>query len=249
MEVWQLVIYGFVGFWASILSGVAGAGGGFVMTPLLIAFGLTPAQAVSTGKISGFAVTVGALGGLRKSTHKVARYKIAAVMLLALAVGLLAPLVIKTLDNHVYRVTLGIILLLLIPVVLLKRTGHTSYKPSTAKKTVGSILLALSLFLQGVFSGGLGTLVNLVLMGMLGMNATEANITKRWSQLLLNATIVLGVVGSGLIVWEVALIGIPITIAGGYIGGKLAVQKGNAFIMRITIGLMLVSALFLILGA
>jgi uncharacterized membrane protein YfcA len=249
MEARQLVIIGVVGLGASILSGIAGAGGGFIMTPLNIVLGMSPAQAVSTGKISGLTVTIGALSGLRKSTTKVSKYKIAAVMSLAFVVGLLAPVAIKTLDNEVYRISLGIILLLLIPVILLKKTGHTSYKPSPLKKGVGGVLLALSMLLQGIFSGGLGTLVNLVLMGFLGMNATEANITKRWSQVLLNTTILAGVIGSGLIVWEVAAVMIPVTLIGGYIGGHLAVKKGNAFVMQVTIVLMLVSGLYLIFSA
>lgn len=218
------------------------------MTPLMIAVGLTPAQAVSTGKIAGFTVTLGALSGLRKSTHKVAKNKIIAVMILAFVVGLLAPFAIKSLDNEVYRISLGVIILLLVPLVVIRKTGHTSHSPSTKRKSLGGILLALSLFLQGVFSGGLGTLVNLVLMDMLGMNATEANITKRWSQLLLNATIILGVIGAGIIVWQVAAIAIPTTIIGGYIGGKMAVKRGNVFVMRVLVGLMLISGLYLIIG-
>jgi len=49
MHAWQLLIYGVTGFVMSVFSGIAGAGGGFVMTPLLILLGLTPAQAVSSG--------------------------------------------------------------------------------------------------------------------------------------------------------------------------------------------------------
>jgi uncharacterized membrane protein YfcA len=249
MELWQLIVLAVVGLGASILSGVAGAGGGFIMTPLMIALGLTPAQAVSTGKISGFSVTVGALNGLRKSTSKVAKGKIAAIMLLAFLIGLVSPFAIKSLDNETYRITLGFILLFLIPVVIIRRTGHRSYRPTAKQKTLGGVLLALSLLLQGIFSGGLGTLVNLVLMSLLGMDATEANITKRWSQLILNATIVLGVIGSGLIMWQVVAIMIPVTLVGGYMGGHMAVRRGNVFVMRITIGLMFISALYLIIGS
>lgn len=248
MEWWQLVIYGAVGVIMSVFSGIAGGGGGFVMTPLLIALGLSPAQAVSTGKITGLTITLGALGGMKSVHGKLSKRRVIPVMILAFFVGLLVPFVIKSLDSEVYRVTLGIILLLMIPIMVLKKIGIESRTPTMLQRYIGSVLLTLSLFLQGVFSGGLGTLVNVVLMGMLGMTATEANVTKRWSQLILNTTIVIGVFLSGLIQWDVLIVGIPATFIGGYLGGKIAVKKGNKFVVNTMIILMIISAGYLIFG-
>lgn len=244
----EIVIYVIAGFLTSIMSGIVGAGGGFIMTPLSIFLGLTPAQAVSTGKLSGLSTTLGSLSGLRKSKEKVHYSRILPVMMIALAIGLLTPLVITSMDGDVYRKSLGIILLLMIPVVIYKKVGVKPHHPKPWQKIIGNGLLAVALFLQGVFSGGLGTLVNLVLMGMLGMSAIEANITKRWSQLVLNTTIIFGVLGSGLILWHIAFIGIFVTFVGSYIGGRLATKKGDQFIMNTMIGLMIVSAIFLIVG-
>jgi uncharacterized membrane protein YfcA len=248
MEWWQWVIYAGAALVASILSGIAGAGGGFIMTPLLIFLGFTPAQAVSTGKINGLAVTLGSLTGMRSQHGTLSRRKVVPVMVLALVVGLLVPFVIRGLESQVYRILLGLILLLMIPVMVLKKIGIKPHQPSTAQKVGGGVLLTLALFLQGAFAGGLGTLVNVVLMGMLGMTATEANLTKRWSQLILNVTVALGVVASGLIVWPLTLVAVPTTLIGGYIGGHLAVRRGNQFVLNVMIGLMVVSALALIFG-
>lgn len=249
METWQLVIYGVVGFIMAILSGIAGAGGGFVMTPLLIFLGLTPAQAVSTGKFNGLAVTVGSLSGLRGHSEQVSKRKIGAVMILAFIIGLIVPFVIKSFDNKWYRITLGIILLLMIPLMIYKKMGIKHSEPSAAKKGLGGVLLAISLFLQGTFSGGLGSLVNIVLMGMLGQTAVEANITKRWSQLILNVTIIFGVLGAGLIVWPAVVVALCAGTAGSYIGGRIAIQKGDTLVVNVMLLLMLASGLILIFGA
>ena len=249
MSILGLVIFGLAGFFTSILSGIAGAGGGFIMTPLGIFLGLTPAQAVSTGKFSGLSVTIGSLFGMKKAHGRVSKARIIPVMVLAAVVGLAVPYVIKTLDSDIYRIALGIILLLMIPIILVKKVGIESRRPSMIQKIFGGILLAFALTLQGVFSGGLGTLVNIVLMSMLGMTALEANITKRWSQLILNITIILGVLGAGLIVWPVVLVGVCSTFLGSMIGGRIAVNKGDAFIMRVMVALMFVSAIALIIGA
>lgn len=170
-------------------------------------------------------------------------------MVLALLVGAAVPFVIKSLDSHTYRLIMGLILLLMIPVMIIKKVGLKAHKPSLPQKALGGSLLTISLALQGIFSGGLGTLVNVVLMGMMGMTALEANITKRWSQLILNSTIIIGVLGSGLIIWKVVVVGSITALIGSYIGGRIAVGRGNIFIMRIMIGLMFVSAMALILGA
>jgi uncharacterized protein len=249
MNAWQLAIYGITGFGISILSGIAGAGGGFVMTPLAIVLGLTPAQAVSCNKFGGLAVTIGSLSSLRKYNANISKTRIFAIMALAFVIGLIAPFAIKSFDSHWYRLILGAILLLMVPVMLRKRVGIRPSKPSAAKKTLGGFLLAVSLFLQGAFSGGLGSLVNIVLMGMLGQTANEAHLTKRYSQLILNITIIIGVLGAHLIVWPVVAVGVCVNLIGGYIGGHLAVKKGDKFAVDTLLGLMVVSALVLILGA
>lgn len=249
MHGWELVVFAIAGFLSSIFSGIAGGGGGFVMTPLQIFLGLSPAQAVATGKLSGLSVTLGSLSGMRKMHGTVSKRRVIPVMVLALGVGLFVPYIITSLDSRVYRIALGIILLLMIPVIIFKKMGIKPHPPTRLQKWVGGVLLTLSLLLQGVFSGGLGTLVNLVLMGMLGMTALEANLTKRWSQIILNTTIVLGVLGSGLVQWQVAAIGVVSTFAGGYVGGHIAVRKGDSFIMRTMIVLIVISAVALIAGA
>jgi len=249
MEWWQLLIYGIASFLSSIMSGISGGGGGFIMTPLSIFLGLTPAQAVATGKINGLSVTLGSLSGLKKAKGKVAWRRIIPIMILALLIGLLAPFAIKYLDSAAYQLALGVIVLLMIPVVIIKKVGQRASNPSMAKQAAGGGLLALALALQGIFSGGLGTLVSLVLMGMLGMTALEANITKRWSQLVLNVAIIIGVFGSGLIIWQVAAVGVFTTFIGGYIGGNMAVQKGDGFIMKVMLAAMFISGCALIIEA
>jgi len=233
----------------SIFSGIAGAGAGFVMTPLAIVLGLSPAQAVSSGKFNGLATTIGSLGGLRARRSQIRVRLVASIMLLAFIIGLFVPGIIKAFDGQTYRLVLGIMLLLMIPIMIRKKVGLHPRHPSRLTRGVGGGLLALSLFLQGTFSGGLGSLVNIVLMGFLGQTANEAHITKRWSQLILNVTILFGVAGAGLIVWPVVAVGASANLIGSYIGGRIATRKGDAFALNVLLGLMTLSAGTLIVGA
>lgn len=245
----QLVTYAVIVLSMSIFSGIAGAGAGFIITPVAILLGLSPAQAISSGKFNGLANAIGSLSGLRKYKSSVTRRSIITIMLLAFVIGLTSPLIIKSFESKWYQITLGIILLLLIPVMLYSKVGITATKPSSRRRSLGYGLLTISLFLQGAFSGGIGTLVNVVLMGMLGMTTNEAHITKRWSQMVLNITIIFGVLGSGLILWPVAITGVTGSLIGSSIGSRIAVRKGDAFANHILLILMGAAALILIASA
>lgn len=249
MDAVHLAAYSITVLGMSIFSGMAGAGAGFIITPVTILLGLTPAQAVSTNKFNGIANAIGSLSGLRSYRGHISKRSIAVIMALAFAIGLISPLLIKSLESRWYQIILGIILLLMIPVMVYKHIGVSAAKPSRPRKVVGGVLLSISLFLQGAFSGGLGTLVNVVLMGLLGMTANEAHITKRWSQLILNVTIIFGVLGSGLIVWPVALTGVAGSLAGSSLGARIAVRRGDTFAVHVLIALMGLSALVLIAEA
>lgn len=240
-------LYVIITFILAILSGAAGAGGGFVMTPLLILFGLSPAQAVSTGKLSGLAISVGSLHGMR--SHKVKnKHLIYIIMLIALVVGLITPRIIIGLDNELYKRLLGVILLIMIPIMMLHKPKPEHHVIALPVKIAGFALLVLALVLQGIFSGGLGTLVNIVLITMLGLSPLDANVTKRYSQVLLNAVIVIGVSRSGLIQWDIALFGIVISLLGSNIGSRMALKKGDEFVKRLLLFFVFVAALELLLG-
>lgn len=249
MSWWQLIVFASASFSMSIFSGISGGGAGFITTPLAILFGLTPAQAVSSGKFNGLATTIGSLSSLRVRKGSVRKRSIAAIMALAFVVGLLVPYLIRSFDSKFYRITLGVILLAMIPLLMWKKIGRETRRPSSVQKGVGGVLLTASLFLQGAFSGGLGSLVNIVLMGLLGQTANEAHITKRWSQLILNVTIIFGVLHDHFIVWPVALTGAGTNLIGSHLGGHIATRKGDAFAVKTLLILIAAAATFLILGA
>ncbi len=244
----ELAVYCVLAFFTSILSGISGGGGGFIMTPLGIFFGLTPAQSVSTGKLSGLTVTIGSLAGLKKQWHLASKRKIIPLMVLAFLIGLVVPFVIKTLDQDIYRTLIGSVILGMIPFVIIKKIGVKKHHPVWWQKYVGVALMAVIYFLVGVFSGGIGILLNLVLMSFMGMTALEANLTKRFSQIILNTTVFLGVLTSGLIMWKIAILSSVACFIGGAIGGHMAVKHGDELIMKITILLMFTSGVALILG-
>lgn len=244
----EYVIYAVAGFVTTVFSGISGGGAGFIMTPLSIFIGLTPAQAVATGKFSGLSVSLGSLRSYHGSGSKSAGKRFTILLALAaIIVGMIAPFLIVQLDDRVYRIVLGLMILIMIPLIRRKKIGHQARKTTLKQKKVGWLLLIAALLVQGVFSGGSGVLVVLVLMSLFGLDSITAQITKRWSQVLLNTTVVIGVVISGLVVWPLAIIGVGTSYAGGLIGAKLAIRKGNEFVMNVFALLMLASGIGLMI--
>lgn len=243
----ELLIFALINVCAAVLSGIGGSGAGFIGMPLLIFLGLSPAQAVATGKLGGMAIATGSIGGMYR-VPKRSRRQITIMLAMGLVISLLAPFAIVRLDSEVYRRIMGAVLLLMIPVLIVKKVGHIEQEVTPKKKVLGYILLLLSMIMFAVFAGGMGTLITIVLMAFLGMPAIEANVTKRYIQIFMNVIIVAGLIGSGLIVWRVAAVCVVSGGLGGFIGGKIAAKKSNRFVMGVFIVLMFVSALELLFG-
>lgn len=243
----KLAVYAVLSFGSAILSGIAGGGAGFINTPLLIFLGLPPGQAVATGKLNGLAVSVSSLHGMREvKIPQGAKRTLVISLGLALLIALAAPFAIRNLNPAVYQRLMGVLLLGMVPVVLLKKQPKAAASAHGVRQWFGYGLLAVAFGLQAVFSGGLGTLVNVALMAGLGLPALQATVIKRYSQIILNGVIVCGVLFSGLISWQIALVAMLTGSAGAAIGSRLAVKKGNQFVTRVLVLLMIGSAIALL---
>jgi uncharacterized membrane protein YfcA len=242
-----LIVYAVVSFFMSIIGSIAGGGSGFVTTPLLIFLGLSPAQAIATGKCGGLSTTVGSLVGMKDVKIR-DKATLVEILIIAGIVGLVSPLVIVNIDGELYQIVIGIFLVVFSPIIYYKKVGHISKDTSPQSKAIGTFGLVFALFMQGIFSSGLGVLVNFVLMKFFGFNALDTNIIKRTSQLLLNVLIVGGLLLSGLIVWRVAMVAVLVNFFGSYIGGKIAVNNGAAFVSLILSVLAFMSGVGLLLS-
>lgn len=246
MELEKLIIVGVVGFLLAIVSGIAGGGGGIIMTPMLILLGLSPAQAISTGKLAGLSMAVGSLTGM-KAKGKFNKKITLVMIVLSVVIGMVSARLIVNIDEGIYMKVIGVLLILIAPLLYIKKIGHSSQDTSGTKKVLGWLGITVFLVLQGVFSSGLGILVNVAMMAGLGMSVIESNVTRRITQLVMNSVIIVGVFGSGLIVWSVAFVCIFVNLIGSTIGGRIAVKKGDAFVSHALVVLTIVSGVALLI--
>jgi uncharacterized membrane protein YfcA len=237
-----------VTFAASLLSGIAGGGGGFIITPFYIAIGLTPQQAIATSKFSAFGLGAGAVAAFRERMWSNKKFSLL-IMAISTAVGLISAKLITHIKNENLQLLMGILILAMIPFMLIHHRNLKKSEPHPVLRTLGFIALIFILFLQGVFSGGVGSLVSVVFIVFFGATALEANVLKRKASILLNLVIVAALLGSGLINFGLGIAGMAGGLVGGYVGSRIAVKEGETFAQYTLLGFMLLSGSWLVLTA
>ena len=133
-------------------------------------------MAVATAKMSGLGADFGGLSAFLKSGH--IRKDIIKVMIpIAVVIGLITPLVFAVIESRSFQIALAVIMLAMLPTLFIKKK---LLKPPTRKhRFAGYSLYTAVLFLQGIFSGGTGSLAVYVLTLLLGTSKIEAMATRR----------------------------------------------------------------------
>lgn len=237
-----------VTFIASILSGMAGGGGGFIITPFLIAIGLTPQQSIATGKLGALGLDAGSIAAFR---HQVIKHKRLTLYLILISVfvGIVSSLAIRHIGNHHLQLTMGALNLAMLPLLFIKHHELKRRRRHYSFQVIGFGAIILAMLLGGIFSSGAGTLINVFLILFFGISALETNIIKRKASLVSDAVIIGGLLGSGLINYKYGLIGMAAALSGGYVGSKFALNEGEKFARYALMVFMLVSGIWLIASA
>lgn len=246
MEILPYILIAIVGLLSGIVSGIGGGGGAMLMIPVFIFTGLPPQVAVATAKLSGLGGDFGGLVGFLKSGH--IRKDIIKVMLpIAVIVGLVTPLVFAVVESRGFQIALAIFMILMLPTLFIKKK---TIKPPTHKhKLIGYLLYTCVLFLQGIFSGGVGSLAVYVLTLLLGTSKIETMATRRAVvSVMMPISLIALFIGGFVNVWF-GLAGLVTAYIGTHIGTKIVLKRGDMFVsitMAITI---LVSSIVLLINA
>lgn len=235
-------------FIASILSGMTGGGGGYVVTPMLIAIGFTPQQSIATAKLWALGIDSGSITAFRNK--KVKRKKLSLLLMLtAIPVGIISFLAIRHIKSANLQLVMGILNLAMIPVLFIKHPAIKSRRRHVAFQTIGYITIIGLMLLQGIFASGVGSLINVFLIAVFGISVLETNLIKRKASLLSDVIVIAGLLGTGLINIEYGLIGLSGGLLGGFLGSKLALKEGEKFARYALILFMLVSGVYLVASA
>ncbi len=246
MEFIPYILIALVGLLSGIVSGIGGGGGAMLMIPAYIFTGLPPQMAVATAKMAGLGGDFGGLIGFAKSGH--IRNDIIKVMLpVAVIVGLITPLVFAVIESRSFQIALAIIMIGLLPSLFIKKKALK--RPTKKHKLVGYFLYSGVLFLQGIFSGGVGSLAVYVLTLVLGTTKIEAMATRRAIVAVMAPIAFVALLLAGFVSVWLGLVGLITAFIGTLIGTKIVLKRGETFISIVMAITILVSSVVLLITA
>ena len=236
----------FIALIASIISGIGGGGAGFIMIPYYILIGMSPAQAVSTGKFGGLGMAIGSVSAFRGKglIHKRLLYSL---ILITVCVSVLAGLLIPAINEEVFQKIIGGLLIALTPTLFIKKQA----KRFTSQSKPALIFLYLAytsvVLLQAMFGTGLGMLVSLLFIFGFGLRPLEASATKRSVQLIQAAIVGIITAFQGLVLLWFAAAAMAGSLIGSHIGAKIAIKGGDGIVRVFLAIIMLGSGVALLL--
>lgn len=229
-----LILAAFVAGWVDAVVG----GGGLIQLPSLL-IGLpadTPVGAISgTNKVSSAAGTlIASITFLRKVQ---VQWSAAVIMLVCAFVGSTGGAQLVQFLPKKWFTPIVLVALLGVGWYTVRRPQlglHHQPRPWNARSRVlvGAIGLVVGLY-DGFLGPGTGSFFVIALVGLLGFGFLQASVLAKLANLTTNiaAVIVFGI--SGVIIWKLALPMAAANLTGGFIGARMAIARGSAFVRRV----------------
>lgn len=217
-----------VAFISSILSGIAGTGGGFIMAPYWLLAGLTPAQGASTGAFMALGMGGSSLMAFRGSGHMPQNKKFTLLLLvMTLVASSIGPFFLQHISVDIFKPILAILTLLSLPLLFINRKDiHIGKKSKVAGILfLGVLLLASSFITSSAFS----IFIAIILAQVFRLSTLQSTALRRLMGVVQSAVIFTVLVGLGNFLWPHALAGVIGGSLGSYIGTKFAIKKGEKF--------------------
>jgi len=246
MEILPYIFIAIVGLVSGVVSGMSGGGGAMLMIPAFIFSGLPPQSAVATAKLSGIGGDFGGLWTLVKSGH--VRRDIVTVMIpIAIVMGLVTPLIFSVVESKHFQIALAVFMIIMLPTLFIKKKV---VKPPTRRHRIaGYTLYSVVLFLQGIFSGGVGSLAVYVLNLLFGTNKLETLATRRVVVAVMSPITVAALFVGGFIDFKLGLVGLVAAFVGTNIGTRVALKRGEIFVTICMACVIFASSVFLLINA
>src|SRR4051812_5456775 len=236
-------------FSAGFIDSVVGGGGLIQLPALLILFaGLPIPTLMGTNKFAGFSGTALATTRYLKQTN-VPWKSIWPAIVSALIFSCLGARVV----SHVHKEDIKIIVLCLLVIVAIytffkKEFGlHHAPKLNVLKTAVYSFLTGAILgFYDGFFGPGTGSFLIVVFISLFGFNFLIASASAKLVNCATNISALTYFIITGQIDYPLAISITVFNMAGSFLGAKMAIKKGSAFVR--TFFLIIVTGMILKFG-
>lgn len=243
MDITTIIITIAIGLLAGFIN-VFGGGGSLLTLPLLIFMGLPPQIANGTNRIALILQNVVASGSFRQ--QKVLDMKTGFKLLLpALPGAILGAFVAVNVDDKVFELILGALLVLMFTFVLIKpRTWERAEVHPFLKQRPWIVYLGF--FFIGLYGGfiqaGIGFFIIALLVLGKGLDLVRTNALKLFIVLIYNSFAFAVFIIHGVVDYKIGGILAIGNMAGAYIGSRLAVKKGPKLVRYLLLFGLILSA-------
>lgn len=215
----------FVALISSVLSGIAGGGGGFVMSPYWLISGMTPAQGATTGAFMATGMSISSVAAFRKTDHFPKNKKLLSILsVVALLTSIIGAILVPKIDIQAFKYMLAIITISALPLLFIK--PNTKHRLSRYKGL--GLGLAIGLLVTGsvITSSAFSILFALTLMAFFNMSVLQMTALRRMVGVVQSVVLFIAFAVQGYFIWQHAIAGFIGGSIGSYIGTKYAVKKG-----------------------
>lgn len=233
MEPSILIILCVAAFVAGFVDAIVG-GGGLIQTPmgLILLPAMPVATVIGTLKIPSFSGTLfAAIQYLKKIEMD---WKLLLIMIvLAVPSAFLGSTLLTYLSNDFMKPLLLVVLSLLVIYTYVKKNfGQQAAKSHSRKQQIlYAVLISFIIgFYDGFIGPGTGSFLVLAFITLLGFDFLQASANAKMVNLATNFGSICLFVLKGKIIWMIAVPMAVCNAIGGFIGAKLAINKGNKFI-------------------
>ena len=235
MELSTILFLCLIAFLAGYVDAVVG-GGGLIQVPAGLI--LMPTQAVST--VIGTLKVPSFIGTCFATYQYLQKVKIPLLRILlftsiAFASAFSGSLLLTRMSNQFMKPVIFFVLLVMAIYTFTKKDlGQSLQKEDIKYATIKGVMICLFIgFYDGFIGPGAGSLFVLAFISILGYDFLHASAHAKIVNLSTNLGSLILFIGKGVILWPVA---IPMSICnatGGFFGSRMALKKGNQFIRKI----------------
>ena len=225
-------------FLAAVVDAIAG-GGGLISLPAYTVAGLDYDFASGNNKFSStFGTLMATIRYARSGAVKPRPAAIAAA--LALPGSWLGTRAAMALGNRVMHAFMVFAIPAVGVLVLLEgKKGQRVPRPFTRKKVPLCAAIGLGIgFYDGFFGPGTGTLLILLFTWLLGMDMVSASATAKPVNLASNISSLVTRIAAGNVIFALALPAVCCSLAGGWLGAKLALTRGARLIRAVMLAVL-----------
>lgn len=233
MESYIIILLCVAAFAAGFIDAIVG-GGGLIQTPagLILLPNLPVSTVIGTLKIPAFSGTsFAAYQYLKKVTMN---WKLLLIMMvLALPSAFLGSTLLTYMSNDFMKPLLLFILSLLAIYTYAKKNfgQHVEKNISERTQILNAVVISFVVgFYDGFIGPGTGSFLVVAFIALMGFDFLHASANAKMVNLATNFGSICLFILKGKIIWAVALPMAASNALGGWIGAKLAINKGNSFI-------------------